>query len=245
MEPDEIPFVTADQMREVDRAMIEEYEIDLAQMMELAGRQLAALSRSEYLEGDPTDRSVLVLAGTGGNGGGGMVAARRLHGWGAEVELRTTRGRGEYEGVSGRQLRSLDRIGVPIMEEHEGLPTAEEDEYDLVVDAVVGYGLTGAPYGAAGRLVRWANRSSAPTLSLDIPSGIEATEGHVLAPAVEADATMTLALPKTGLRAEEARSHVGALFLADIGVPPELYREGPLALQIAPVFTTSDLRRIW
>jgi len=74
-----IPFITTDQMREVDRAMIEDYGISLVQMMENAGRNLAQLARSRFLQGDPTGRRVLVLAGKGGNGGGGMVCARLHH----------------------------------------------------------------------------------------------------------------------------------------------------------------------
>ena len=80
-----IPYVTSDQMREVDRLMIEEYGILLMQMMENAGRQLAHLARQRFMDGDPVGKTVLVLAGAGGNGGGGLVAARRLHSWGAHV----------------------------------------------------------------------------------------------------------------------------------------------------------------
>ena len=80
-----VPFITTDQMREVDRAMIEDYGISLVQMMENAGRNLAQLARQRFLDGDPRGRRVLVLAGTGGNGGGGLVCARRLRNWGAEV----------------------------------------------------------------------------------------------------------------------------------------------------------------
>ena len=76
------PSITADQMREVDRAMVEDYGIQLTQMMENAGRNLAHLARYRLLEGDPRGERVLVLAGKGGNGGGGAVCARRLHNWG-------------------------------------------------------------------------------------------------------------------------------------------------------------------
>ncbi len=87
----QIPTVTTEQMREVDRAMVEDYGIDLLQMMENAGRNLAALARRRFLDGDVAGRRVIVLAGSGGNGGGGMVAARYLHNWGAEIDVLTTR----------------------------------------------------------------------------------------------------------------------------------------------------------
>ncbi|NJO81752.1 MAG: hypothetical protein HC828_02585 [Blastochloris sp.] len=74
-------------MIEVDRVMIEEYGILLIQMMEHAGRHLAHLARRRFFAGDPRDRHVVVLAGTGGNGGGALVAARRLHMWGSRVSV--------------------------------------------------------------------------------------------------------------------------------------------------------------
>ncbi|MEO0603194.1 MAG: NAD(P)H-hydrate epimerase, partial [Myxococcota bacterium] len=82
-----LPWLTTDQMREVDRLMIEVFHIELVQMMENAGRGLARVARQRFLDGDPTGRRVVVLAGPGGNGGGALVAARRLHGWGAHVEI--------------------------------------------------------------------------------------------------------------------------------------------------------------
>jgi NAD(P)H-hydrate epimerase len=86
-----VPHLTTAEMIEVDRAMMEDYHIELIQMMENAGRNLAHLARIRFLGGDPRGRQVLVLAGTGGNGGGALVAARRLHNWGARVDVITTR----------------------------------------------------------------------------------------------------------------------------------------------------------
>jgi len=87
----EVPYLTADQMRLVDRVMVEKYHIELIQMMENAGRNLAHLARSRFLNGDPRGRIVIVLAGSGGNGGGGFVCARRLENWGANVHVVTTK----------------------------------------------------------------------------------------------------------------------------------------------------------
>jgi NAD(P)H-hydrate epimerase len=81
---DDLPYLTVPQMIEVDRAMVEDFRIDLVRMMENAGRTLAHLGRVRFFEGDPRRRKAVVLAGTGGNGGGALVCARRLHAWGAE-----------------------------------------------------------------------------------------------------------------------------------------------------------------
>ncbi len=75
----EIPYVTTEQMIEVDRAMMEDYRIELIQMMENAGRNLAHLARVRFLDGNPSGKHVVVLSGTGGNAGGALVCARRLH----------------------------------------------------------------------------------------------------------------------------------------------------------------------
>ena len=74
LEPTDVPFLTTDQMREVDRLMIDDYRITLFQMMENAGRALARLARSRFLSGDAKGKRALVLVGSGGNGGGGMAS---------------------------------------------------------------------------------------------------------------------------------------------------------------------------
>ena len=76
-----VPAVTSVEMATVDQAMVEDYGIDFIQMMENAGRVLAAMARDRFLDGDPRGKTVVVLAGPGGNGGGALVAGRRLHGW--------------------------------------------------------------------------------------------------------------------------------------------------------------------
>lgn len=113
-----------------------------------------------------------------------------------------------------------------------------------MVDGVIGYCLDGPPRGGAGDLIRWANEQGAPVLVLDAPSGIDATTGTGYDPAVRAAATMTLALPKEGLRADGVTDHVGELYLADIGVPPSLYAGAALGLNVGPIFATSEIVRL-
>jgi len=237
----DIPFLTTDQMREVDRAMIEEYHIELIQMMENAGRNLAHLARTRFLGGDPSGRAVCVLAGTGGNGGGGLVCARRLHNWGADVQVFATYPDERFRGVPRHQLDILRRMGVPVThaEVIERLPPS-----DLLIDAIIGYSLSGAPRGTAAYLIRLANASEAPILSLDAPSGMDVTTGTVYDPAVRAAATLTLALPKEGLRCTVKDDVVGELYLADISVPPSLYAGPPLNLSVPPIFAQQEILRI-
>ena len=239
---DDIPFITADQMREVDRAMVEDYGVLLVQMMENAGRCLAHLARLRFLAGDPRGRRVIVLAGPGGNGGGGLVCARRLHGWGAETAVWLGRPAAQLADAPPGQLEVLRQIGVPV---HETGNEAELPPVDLIVDALIGYSLRGAPAGPSAELIRASNACPAPLLALDVPSGVDSTSGEVRDPTVNADATLTLALPKTGLTATGAREHVGELYLADIGVPRGLYARPPLGLDVGPLFARDDILRIW
>ena len=237
----EIPYLTTEQMIEVDRAMIEDFGIELVQMMENAGRALAHLARARFLGGDPIDRHVTVMAGTGGNGGGALVCARRLHSWGAQVTVLLTKPERGFAPVPAHQLRILRqmRVEVGVPETPIGGPNP-----DLIIDGVIGYSLSDAPRGIAGELIRWANSQGSPILALDVPSGVDATTGTVFDPAIAATATMTLALPKEGLRAPGVEAQVGELYLADISMPPSLYARPPLGLHVGHIFSESDIVRL-
>jgi NAD(P)H-hydrate epimerase len=228
------PAVTAAQMREVDRLMIEHYRITLEQMMESAGRNLAELAR-DLLGGSVARHRIAVLCGPGNNGGGGMVAARNLHNWGARVQAVVTGSVASLKETPARQWRILEKIG---------LTRAEVDltELDLCIDALLGYGASGDPRGSMADSIRGLNTSGAQVLSLDLPSGLDATTGQPGQPCVRATATITLALPKKGLLAAQAAPFVGRLYLADIGVPPELYRG--LGIAVGAPFAKATVTRV-
>jgi len=238
---EEVPYLTTEQMREVDRAMMEDYKIELIQMMENAGRNLAHLARGRFFNDDPRGKRIVILAGTGGNGGGALVCARRLHNYGAQVLVCTTGPDDRFTLVPAHQLDILRQMNVPI---GQGNHMSILQNADLIIDGLIGYSLKGAPHGTAANLIRWANLSPAPILSLDAPSGVDTTTGTVYEPAIKATATMTLALPKEGLRAPGVEEQVGELYLADISVPPELYREPVLGLSVAHIFAAGDIVRL-
>ena len=235
---DHVPSVTTDQMIEVDRAMVEDYGIELIQMMENAGRNLAHLCRQRFLSGDPRGKAVTVLAGRGGNGGGSLVAARRLANWGANVVVVIATPADAFEGVAAHQLGILQRMNVPLL---EAVPTAADADVDLVIDGLIGYSLSGPPRGVTAELIRWANEQAAPVLSLDAPSGLDTATGTVFEPAIHAAATMTLALPKRGLAEDANQEFVGELYLADISVPPALYDSPRLGLEVGNIFADADI----
>lgn len=240
-----IPYITTEQMREVDRAMIEDYQIDLIQMMENAGRNLAHLARGRFLGGNPQGKRVVILAGTGGNGGGALVCARRLHNYGANVSVFVTADKANFTPIPKHQFEILERMAISVQQVDAFVDAFNEQiAPDLIIDGIIGYSLQGNPRGNAATLIQWANESSAPILALDAPSGVDTTTGSVFVPAIRASATMTLALPKEGLRAEGVEAQVGELYLADISVPPQLYASPALNLDVPPIFAESDIVRL-
>ncbi|MFO7549541.1 MAG: NAD(P)H-hydrate epimerase [Acidimicrobiia bacterium] len=209
-----VPAITTDQMREVDRLAVEEVGPNLFQMMENAGRSLA-LTVLERVERQSDRKSVVVLAGTGGNGGGGICAARHLANHGVDVTVVVTdpEGLGLVPAVQLDVYRGTDgALATP--------GQVRQLEAALVVDALVGYSLSGPPQELVADLIGWANDQPAPVVALDVPSGIDATTGAAAGAHVHADVTLTLALPKTGLDA----AAVGDLWLADLGIPMTVFR---------------------
>ena len=219
-----VPAVTADQMREVDRIAVEVFGLGILQMMENAGRNLA--ENAMHMLGATTGR-VAVLAGAGGNGGGGLCGARHLHNRGFTVWVVLDRAPDRLGAAAANQLRILQAAGVEPLDP-DGAAEAVR-QADLVVDALIGYSLRGAPRGRTAELIELCNRHAARVLSLDVPSGLDATTGEAPGVVVRPQRTLTLALPKTGLRGLP-----GDLYLADIGIPPELYRR--LGLTVPHIF---------
>ncbi|CAD7704293.1 unnamed protein product [Ostreobium quekettii] len=216
-----VPAVTEEGMREVDRIAVEDTGPALFQMMENAGRNLA-LQAIDMMGPAWASSKVVVLAGTGGNGGGGICAARHLANRGADVTLSVTRVEGLGE-VPAYQRHVF--LGTQGREASVGeLPA---DGVGLVIDALLGYSLKGAPRGAALEAIRWANACAAPKLSLDVPSGVNSTTGDTPGEYIKPAATLTLALPKTGLKAHLT----GDLILADIGIPVACYQKMGLKYQ--------------
>jgi len=220
-----VPALTTEQMRAVDRAMVEDLHIDLVQMMENAGRNLAELAITRF-----SPSSATVLAGPGGNGGGGLVAARHLANRGCQVQAVLSEP-DRLTPVPAHQADILARMGVTI--------ASRPATADLIIDALIGYSLRGDPAGAAAQLITWANGQAAPVLALDTPSGLDLTTGTAATPAVWAAATLTLALPKVGLL---DAPNVGELYLADISVPALVYHR--MGIPVPGLFRQSSLLRI-
>ncbi|OYR53484.1 NAD(P)H-hydrate epimerase [Halorubrum sp. E3] len=211
-----VTAVTAAEMRAVDRVAVEAIGLDLCRMMEHAGRGLAE-AVLDVRSSDGSDGHIAVLAGNGGNGGGGLACARHLANRDLPVRVVLDRDPASIDGVTAEQLRILEAMDVSI-----GSPDRDTDTDTaldgFVVDALIGYGLTGAPRGAAAGLIEAVDSAAETIVSLDVPSGTNATTGETPGVAVEPDRTVTLALPKTGLSAVG-----GDLRLVDLSIPATVY----------------------
>jgi len=227
----------AGQMAQVDQHTIERYGIGLPQMMENAGRALAVLARHRFLRGDAHGAVVHVLAGAGGNGGGVLAAARRLHGWGAQVQVWLPQSQ-RLSATTAQQWLSLSHLGVRC-----GDAGAVGRGADLLLDGLLGYRLRDNPLPAFAALIVDATRAGAAVLAMDLPSGLQPDSGRPSQPTLAATATLTLAAPKRGLLVLSARAWVGELYLADIGVPPAVFTDLGIAGDMAAVFAHADLVR--
>jgi NAD(P)H-hydrate epimerase len=196
-------------MATIDRIAASETGPNLFQMMENAGRNLAE-HVIDMLGRDIVGRRIVILAGTGGNGGGGICAARHLANHGATLSLAITSS-GRLREISAFQLNLYRAAGGRLIH----FSKFDAEPFDIIIDALIGYSLTGSPKGLTNELIDWANESDADVVSLDIPSGVDATTGHAPGRFVRADTTIALALPKKGLSNPAA----GDIMLTDIGIP--------------------------
>jgi hydroxyethylthiazole kinase-like uncharacterized protein yjeF len=208
------------EVREIDRAAIEDYGLPGLLLMENAGIG-AAVTAAEMLAAARGEGPVVVLAGGGNNGGDGFVVARGLVERGGAVRVLLL---GDPLRVKGDARTNLE-----ILSQREGLVEQAPESMSgltealrgarLVVDAIFGTGLDRPVEGAPAAAIGAMNAAEAPVLALDLPSGIHGDTGAVLGAAVRAEATVTFARPKRGLFRGEGPRHTGRVVLADIGDP--------------------------
>ena len=208
-----IPAVTKEQMMEVDRIAVEETGPNLYQMMENAGMNLA-LEIIELLQSKSSGKRILIFAGTGGNGGGGICAGRHLLNHGYEPTLILSN-ENKLQEVPAYQLKIFIAAGGTVAPFNK----IAESKPDVIVDALIGYSLNSSPGGIVLEMINFINNENVPVVSLDIPTGIVSTKGENPGEFIKADKTLTLALPKTGLLPGKC----GNIILADIGIPKTVY----------------------
>ena len=197
--------------------------------MEVAGWQVARLT--EALVGAVRGKRVMVVAGSGNNGGDALVAARFLHQRGALVRASIVRSR-DSTSLPSRHATTLERLGISLLEAPAGIDTAA----DLIVDGLLGTGIRPPLREPAPEIIQAMNATRVTIVAIDVPSGMDADTGSGAEEAVIAAATVTLAAPKAGLA---RTANAGRVFLADIGMPPSLFMADAEA--IAGLYRMGDL----
>ena len=231
-------LVTAAQMRLLDRATIETGHAAGEVLMERAGAGVVEAMERRY--GPCLGLRVLVLCGTGNNGGDGLVAARHLLARGAEVHVGVL---GDHARMSDDSLVHLERLtasgltltSIANEDELERL-LATRDTWDYALDALLGTGARGEPEGllAAGvQALRRLDEAGTRVVALDLPTGVDADTGAIARRAVRADLTVTFGCPKRGHVLYPGRAFVGTLEVVDIGLAPDALRTADLPVSLA------------
>jgi ADP-dependent NAD(P)H-hydrate dehydratase / NAD(P)H-hydrate epimerase len=214
--------VTAEQMQILDRRTIQEAKVPGTTLMERAGT--GAMTQLIEAFGSPKGKKVVILCGKGNNGGDGLVVARLLVKKGAKLTVIVMAPLQELSPDAKMMYRRLSKIIRPslitVNPSEDSLPFLTKDA-DILVDALLGTGLSSVvrpPYTFA---IEAMNASQAFTLAIDIPSGLDSSTGAILGAAVQADLTVTFGLPKLGLYVGPAIDKVGIIRIIDIGIPQD------------------------
>ena len=210
----------------MDRKAIEEYKIPGIILMENAGRNVA----EEVLKmvNDPRQIKVAILCGRGNNGGDGFVVARHLHNHHIPVNVFLVARISNIlkDGDAGINLEILLNMKIPVKEllDITGVHNVLEElnDYNILIDALFGTGLSGEVREPFKTLIRGVNNLNKPIVSVDIPSGLDCNNGNVLGTAIRATNTVTFAVGKRGFYLGDGPAHTGEIIVTDISIPKEL-----------------------
>ncbi|KPV62181.1 MAG: Hydroxyethylthiazole kinase [Candidatus Bathyarchaeota archaeon BA2] len=217
---DDKEMITSREMRALELNS-EYYGVSRLQLMENAGRSVAAELASRF---KPKEARVVVFCGSGGNGGDGFVVARHLTCFGFKVEVILAGRSADIVDKEARRnwlaLQALKDI-IPLHEVYDStlIPSLEAD---VVVDALLGIGLKGTLRPPILQLVRKINEMKAFCVAVDVPTGINSDSGEVFGDAVKADLTVVFHETKPGLT--KAKEYAGEIIVRDIGLPKEFER---------------------
>ncbi|MDW8365935.1 MAG: NAD(P)H-hydrate dehydratase [Abditibacteriales bacterium] len=231
------------EIRQIDQTAIEQLGMSGMMLMESAG--LRVVESIEAKMGDLRGKRVVIVCGKGNNGGDGFAIARHLSIAGAAVRVFLAASKQDVSGDALAHLRFAEATNVPVTEVvNEGMIGAVEPAIasaHLVVDAMLGTGVSGAPRGMVAKIIPLLNRADAPVVAVDVPSGLNADTGEVAGACVQATWTVTLGLPKRGLLLYPGAAYAGEVYVGDLGIPPALLNGEHLRTNV----TTPDIVRAW
>ncbi len=206
-------------MRRLDARAIQRLGIPGTRLMENAGAGAARVIAEEFAP--VRGKRIVVVCGKGNNGGDGFVVARHLKARGARVRVLLVGRRGDLAGDAlwalGRWRGKIEEVGA-----EANLPALKRAlaDSELIVDALLGTGLTGPARDLVGHAIELVNQAGRPVVSLDLPSGLGSDHGELLGPTVRAALTPTFGGWKRSLLLFPGAGHAGRVRLVDIGIPP-------------------------
>jgi len=240
--------VTTAQMREIDALTITEFETPGVELMDRAGEGLAHIVDELARLSGFVSAPVRLFAGKGNNGGDIFVAARYLKDREYRVEVWLAGEKKRIGGDARKHLDRMERAGIVLEEvstpgEWEAMTAAGPCGDGIVVDGILGTGITGPARGVAAAAIQFINRLSETSLvvAADVPSGLDSDTGEAAGDTVHADLTATIGLPKVGLLKPAAIECVGSIEVVDIGIPSELVARYETS---ASLIARDDVRRL-
>ncbi len=214
-------IVTADQMRRIDARAEREHGIPSEKLMDNAGRAVAEGLMGLYP--GLASMNLLIVCGKGNNGGDGLAVARHLKSRGVPARAVLLCGGADLKGPAAVHLKLATQDGARIEEaadERAWTRVASElGRHAVILDAMLGTGLTGPARGLTARAIQDLNAAQADVVALDIPSGLSGDHPEIPGAAVRARHTIALACPKVSHLFPPAEALVGDLRVADIGMP--------------------------
>lgn len=213
--------LNTNEMRIVENVAINKLGIPSICLMENAGKEVAMITR-KHLDMLKNGK-VIIIAGKGNNGGDGYVAARFLFNWGIDVKVFLTANPALITQDARRNLDIILNMGIYVAEisQREHLKFLEKSikDCDVIIDAIYGIGLSGEVSGISKEIIDMINQSNKFVISIDVPSGLNASTGRVEGCAVKADKTVTIQFIKPGLIVYPGVDYAGELVIADAGIP--------------------------
>ena len=224
--------VTSKEMREMDRYTIQDLGIPGAVLMENAG--LGTTRVIQKMIHELPAPTVYIFCGKGNNGGDGYVIARHLWDNGVQVRVFIAGEEKEIKGDALINYNVIKKLALPIkfISTTKDLRGIDKHAPDLVVDALLGTGIQGAVYGFMKEVIEFINGIGCPIVAVDIPSGLNADSPAVEGSAVQADVTVTMALPKICHVFYPAKQFVGELYITDIGIPHTTRNSAKVKIQM-------------
>lgn len=215
--------LSRDQVRRVDRLAMAEYGMSGLVLMENAGRGASEIVDRKY----GPHASVLIVCGTGNNGGDGFVIARHLHNKGWNVRLAVTANVEKLTPDAGANAYITDKIGLAtmIVDTRPAIQLLSDSIAGdaVIIDALLGTGFSGCVREPTASLIHMLNCVPRRALiAIDIPSGLDCDTGVAGGVAIKADHTITFVAPKVGFDAEGAGQYLGTIHVVDIGCPKDL-----------------------